>query len=287
MNRDPVLIVGSDGMIGGALAASDWADRVVLETTHLPDTLSNRRIYLDMTQDILDWRPPESVSAAVLCAAISSLEQCRSNPEQTARFNVYNTIAVAKRFIDNNAFVVFISSSQVYDGSVPFQKAESKVSPQTEYGRQKAEAERQLFALGDSISVVRFTKVFGPNNPLLTGWLRALQNGETIHPFSDMTMSPIPLSFAVDVLQRVVEERVLGIIQVSATEDVTYAQVAQYIARRIGATPNLVQPIHSSNSNIVLETVPTHTTLDISRLQSTLGLEPPDVWTTINTIFGL
>lgn len=287
MNRDAILVVGSDGMIGGALAANPWGDRVVLETTHLPETLSNHRIYLDMTQDILDWHPPESVSAAVLCAAISSLEQCRSNPEQTARFNIYNTVAVAKSLIENGAFVVFISSSQVFDGSVPFQKADSKVSPQTEYGRQKAEVERQLSALSDSTAVVRFTKVLGPDNPLLAGWLRALQNNKTIRPFLDMTMSPIPLYFAVDVLQRVVEDRVPGIVQVSATEDVTYAQVAQYIAQRVGANPRLVQPIHSSNSNIVLEAVPTHTTLDITGLQSTLGLEPPDVWTTIDTVLGL
>jgi dTDP-4-dehydrorhamnose reductase len=284
--RSVLLVVGADGLIGRALT-DNWAGKVVFETTHLPDTLSDHRIFLDMEQDVSGWHPPESVFVAIICAAISSLERCRTQPEQSAWFNVHNTVAVAKKLLTKGAFVIFISSNLVYDGSIPFRRAEDLVCPQTEYGRQKAETERQLLVLGDSVSVVRFTKVLSPDMPLLRRWLLALQNGETIHPFSDMVMSPVSLSFVVDVLRRVAELHLPGIVQVSAKEDLTYAQVAQYIARRIGANLDLVQPIRSTQSGLQIEAVPAHTTLDTTRLRREFGIEPPDVWSTIDLVFGL
>ena len=286
--NDTFLVVGADGMIGRALADHlVRAGETVLETTHLLDTLSDHRVFLDMTQDISEWRPPEPVSVAVICAAATSLERCRTQPEQSALFNVHNTVAVAKKLVANDAFVVFPSTNLVFDGSVPFREAEDVVCPQTEYGWQKAETERQLLASGDSTSVVRFTKVLGPNMPLLKGWIEALQNNEVIHPFSDMVMAPVPLSFAVHVLHRITELRRPGIVQVSGKEDVTYAQVARHIAQRIGASPDLVQPMKSTEAGLQLEAVPSYTTLDTTRLRMELGMEPPDVWSAINSVFGL
>lgn len=170
---------------------------------------------------------------------------------------------------------------------MPFRKANERVCPQTAYGRQKTEAERQLLALGDLIAVVRFSKVIGPNMPLLKGWMQAFRNNEVIHPFSDMVMAPVPLPFAVDVLCRIAEIRLPGIVQVSSEKDVTYEQVARHIVQRINANPVLVQPIRSRASSLQLEATPSHTTLDTARLRVDLGMEPPDVWSAIDLVLGL
>lgn len=281
------LVIGADGLIGRALVERlARAGNSVLETTRRRNTLSERRVFLDLAEDILGWSLPCPVPVAYLCAAVTSLDWCRRNPTQSAAVNVHHTVALAKTLVANGTFVVFPSTNLVYDGSVPFCRADEQVCPQTEYGRQKAEAERQLLAMGDLISVVRFTKVIGSNRPL-KGWMQALQNNEVIHLFSDMVMAPVPYSFAVGVLCRIAEMRLPGIVQVSGPKDVTYEQVARHIAQRINADPELVQPIRSRASGLQLEATPSHTTLDTTRLRTDLGMEPPDVWSAVDSVLGL
>ena len=285
---DVSLVIGADGLMGRALVNYlTHIGKTVLETTRRLDTISERRVFLDLTKDVSDWHPPCQVSVAYLCAAVTLLERCRKEPAQSAMVNVHNTIALAKTLVASGTFVVFPSTNLVYDGSIPFRKADDPVCPLTEYGWQKSEAEKLLLALGDLISVVRFTKVIGPNMPLFKGWIQTLRNNEVIHPFSDMVMAPVPLPFAVDVFRRVAEARLPGIVQVSGERDVTYKQVAYHIAPCISARLDLVQPLRSEEAGLQFEAIPTYTTLDMTRLHTEFGIEPPDVWLAIDSVSGL
>lgn len=287
-SKDRRLVIGPDGLIGKAL--SDYlktAGKPVLGTTRLRDAISEERLFLDLAGDISDWQPPEHISVAYFCAAATSLLDCRKNPSQTKKINVTNTVALARKLVEQGAFVVFPSTNLVFDGLVPFQKADYPACPNTEYGRQKAEAERQLLNLGESVAIVRFTKILGLDTPLFKGWIEALRNNEIIHPFSDMVMSPVPLSFAVEVLYRIAEKRLSGIVQISGKEDVSYERAANFIARGIGARKELVQPVKSTESGIDMEAAPLNTTLDTSCMESALGMMPPDIWKTIYNSIGI
>lgn len=272
-------------MIGRALATYlAEAGECVLSTTRRRETVSEQRVFLDLAEDLSTWRPPAGIRVAYLCAAVTSLAQCRDEPTQSAQANVRGTVAVAEALLDSGAFVVFLSSNLVYDGSVPLRKAEDPLCPQTEYGRQKAETERQLLARGEAVAVVRLTKILSAGTPLLAGWIRALQEGEPIHPFSDRVLAPVPLSFAVQVLCRVGESRLPGVLQMSAEQDITYEQLGQHLSQRMGASPDLVQPVRSADSGLVREESPRHTSLDTSRLRGELGLDPPLVWDTVDSV---
>ena len=279
MNDDnAILVVGADGMIGRALANRLAGEgRTVLRTTLLPEPGAE---VLDLTRPTVSWSPPRRVATAFLCAAVTSLDFCRRQPAESRAINVLCTVALAKMLADQDTQIVFLSSNLVFDGSVPHQRAEAAVCPQTEYGRQKAEAERELLGL-PGVCVVRFTKVLGPATPLLTRWADALRTGQAVRPFSDMVMAPVPLEFAVEVLAAVAERRTTGIIQVSAAEEVSYAAAAQHVARCLRAPPELVQPISAAESGVEIEHLPANTTLDTTRLRTELGLVPPDVWTAI------
>ena len=280
--KEKWLVIGADGLIGRAL--SDYLKIVgkpVLETTKRPDTISEKRLLLDLAEDISDWQLPEHISVAYICAAVTSLSDCRKDPSQTKKINVTNTVVLARKLVEQGVFVVFPSTNLVYDGLVPSLEPDAPVCPKTEYGRQKAEAEKQLMSLEEMVAIVRFTKILGTETPLFKEWIKALKNNKVIHPFSDMVISPVPLSFAVEVLYRVAEKRLPGIVQVSGRQDVTYEQVALYIAKRIGAGQEQIQPIKAKESGLNIETLCSNTTLDISRLKNELKVMPPDVWKTI------
>jgi dTDP-4-dehydrorhamnose reductase len=190
-----------------------------------------------------------------------------------------------KNLVAGGAFVIYLSTNQVFDGSVPHRLPDDPLSPVTEYGRQKAEAERQIRQHGDSVAVVRFTKILEPSPLLFSAWVESLKNGESIQPFSDMVLSPIPLSCAVSVLRLVADQRLPGILQVSGESDVSYAEAARLAVKLVKADPSLVKPIKASESARFIEPLPKHTTLNTDRLKSTLGIIPPGVRWTIERAF--
>jgi dTDP-4-dehydrorhamnose reductase len=272
------LVIGADGQIGRAILAALAAHGETALGTVLQGPAAAGHCVLDLASDPQDWPLPRRVSTAYLCAAVTSLDACRRDPEGTALVNVQRTVAMARRLVERGAFVVFLSSNQVYDGAVPFRRQSDPPCPRTEYGRQKAEAERQLLALGSSAAVVRLTKVLTPAAPLLAAWRRALRAGEIIHPFSDMVMAPLSLPFTVAALEKVAAARKPGIYQLSADRDVSYAEAARRLAAGLPAAAALVEPIESRQAGVPAEAVSPHTTLDMTRAQSELGLPPPSVW---------
>ena len=286
--RGVSLVIGADGLVGRALTDSLLrAGKSVLGTTRRSNTISKRRVFLDLRGDVSAWRLPCQTSVAYFCAAVSSLECCRREPAESYLVNVCNTVTLAKMLAESGALVIFLSTNLVHDGSKPFRKADDPVCPRTEYGRQKSRVERELSALGDLISIVRFTKVLGANALPFKGWIQALGRGEVIRPFWDTVLSPVPLPFAIRVLHRIAELRLSGIVQVSGERDVTYEQVARDIAKRIRADADLVQPIRSREADVQLEAIPPYTTLDTTRLRMELGMDVPDVWSTIDSVLNL
>lgn len=277
-----ILVVGGDGLIGSTLVDIFEASRaLVWKTTRRINNKTDRHVYLDLSLEPTEWSLPQvSFSSAIICAAVTSIDRCSMEPKISEKINVAGTLDLANYLIQKNTFVVFVSSNQVFDGNLPFSKSTDPASPITEYGRQKLQAEKVLLRSGNKVAVVRFAKIIGPDMPLIKGWIRDLRSGIVIHPFSDMMMSPIPLWFAARVLQFAAEKQITGITQVSAIQDVSYEDVARYLARKLGVDGNLIEPISCKETNHAF--APIHTTLDISKLQGEFGMTPPDVWETID-----
>ncbi len=280
-----LLVIGADGLIGRALVRSLSENHgEVMGTTRRSDQVSPASVLLDLTTDVTAWEPPPNCSAAFLCAAITSQEKCRADPAATARVNVIQTAELAKSLVAAGVFVVFLSSNLVFDGLVPTPKPDRAPLPRTEYGRQKADAEQRLLALGEGVAVVRLSKVFHPAMPLLQKWAEALRNGETIFPLADLVCSPIPLDFTLRALEKTGRERKPGIWQISGERDVSYAEIASLLAQRLNVDPSLVHPQSSIEQGLQLEHLPMHTTMDVSRVVDELDLTPPSVRATIDSV---
>ena len=282
------LVVGADGLIGQALVAHlDQLGEDVLETTRRSDTPTKRRLFLDLERDIANWLPPLGVTHAYLCAAVTSTEECRRKPSETMRVNVEATETIARKLVASGAFVVLLSSNQVFDGSRPFCKADEPLCPVTEYGRQKAEIEQRLANCGNSLAIVRMTKVIPPEFKLFQTWLKALDAGDSVTPYLDKFFAQLPLSFTVETLAEIARRRLPGVIQISGNRDITYEQAARHIVRQLGRRQFLVKPIAEPRSGERVAETPSYTTLDTTRLREELQRLPPDVWSTINTAVGL
>lgn len=269
------LVVGSNGLIGAALLAKLSASGFAATGTTRRVPAASGTIYIDLNAAPASWTIPAGVSIAYLCAGVTKLDDCRKDPSSSARVNVDALGNLAEKLAAQGAFVIFLSTSQVFSGTESFPSAETPLTPATEYGRQKAAAEARILRLGARAAVVRITKITETLASLFSRWEEALRRGEEIHPFSDMSAAPAPLSLVVDALVRVGEGRLSGVMQVSADRDLSYAEMAGLVAQRVKAGTALVRPVRARDSGLDLESIPAHTALDTSRLRS-LGLQVPD-----------
>ena len=278
------LIVGSDGQIGSSLCKHFQARGLpTIRTTRREVPADSSIIRLDLAAPTASWPEFYEVRSAVLCGAVTNGEQCRLNPSATRHVNVYQTVRLAKRLVEQGVFVVFLSSNAVFDGTKPLRSPNEATCPMTEYGRQKAEAEVELKSLRDRCAVVRLTKVFHGGLALLQSWLGDLRKQKAIEPYADYVCAPISLEAVVRAIGMVAENELAGVWQLSARTDVAYEQIARMLARLNKLDEGLIRPIFIREA-ANLEHVPQHTTMNASQSETALSFRIPDPLEVINTL---
>ena len=194
------------------------------------------------------------------------------------------TIALAARLTCKGTYVLFVSSNQVFDGSVPQIDRESPYCPVSAYGRQKAAAEAAILALGSNAAIVRVSKVLAPTQPMLLDWLANLLAGATIRPYFDFTLAPISVGYVTSLIQALAEHKQPGIFQISGAHDVSYVELATIIAERAGVGRNLVRPRPAVAAISGFDSMPRYSSMDMARERSLLGFAAPHSWVVIDDV---
>lgn len=277
------LIVGADSLIGGALLNYlELTGERVIGSSRRKEPGAKDNIYLDLACP--DTGSIPKVRSAVMLAGISKVDACASDPEGTARINVDGVTATLNKLIEAGAYVIYLSTSQVFDGSTDKPGENAPVAPVTEYGRQRAEVERRILGKR-GVAVLRITKVIESSYPLLGGWIEQLGKENEIHPFSDMMMAPVPLAGVVSVLRFLLDAKPEGVFHFSGGYDISYAAVANIGAESLGINPSLVKPVLSPPYPSTSGKPPGRTALGCDRVRMEMGMEPLDVNTLVANSF--
>ena len=235
-----VLIVGGDSTIGVALS-NYWTDNHIPfhASTRNLDFVSDRKPFIDLS-DPHTFRQITGYESAVLCASVTDMATCENTPKETRVVNVSGTIELIKKLNYSKTHILFLSTNQVFDGEKPHQKPDAPQKPINEYGRQKAEVEVFIKkVLG--VCILRLTKVVHPGLTLLRKWKLSLSHGESIFPFSDMTLSPVDIDDVVNKIDILVSQKASGIFQLSGNRDISYLEFARRFARENGYSSDLVK----------------------------------------------
>jgi dTDP-4-dehydrorhamnose reductase len=282
------LLVGGDSEIGAATYLHlKAAGRIAAATTRRRQIAGPDRPLLDLAADLSSWAPAPDTSAACIFAATARLADCAADPAGSSHINVLQTLTLAERLTARNIYVLFLSSNQVFDGSVPHVRADTPTCPLSEYGRQKARAEavlRERMLRGAPIGILRLAKVVSANMPLLHGWVRALSAGEPIRAFHDMPMAPAPAALVGAAIAALLESRAPGVFQLTGPQDVSYADVAHRLARQLGADPALVGVAGAIEAGMPAGSAPRHTTLDSSAMRDRFGIVAPGPWCVLDAV---
>ncbi len=258
-----LLVVGGDSLIGRSLSdACAKLNRACFVSTRHQST-GPHSVTLDLAGDPESWQLPSSTRIAVICAASTALAECEADSERTHRINVQAPTRLAEMIQDKGGAVVFLSTSLVFGGHRDNAVWDAPLSPETVYGRQKAEAEVLVSKTGSRVAILRLTKVVHRDLSIFQEWTRRLKTPAEIRPFSDMYFSPVSLAFVTDVLLHMTKEGVFepGVFQASGNRDISYADAAYLLASKIDAPSQFIKPCSWKSSGISIPFVPLHTTL--------------------------
>jgi dTDP-4-dehydrorhamnose reductase len=274
------LVIGVDSEIGGATYRAMKAQKMsVVATTRRLKSAGPDRLFLDLAKPLDSWEPPDGTHAACVCAAVARLQDCAANPEEASHINVAQTLTLIDKLLAYGCSVVFLSTNQVFDGLTPRVAIEARHSPVSEYGSQKARSEKALQALiarGAPLAILRLGRVISADTLVIKSWIADLSVGKTINAFGDMRLAPIPIDLVCSAITCLLKDKASGIFQLTGPRDVSYVEVARYLAEYFGADPALVQETSAIAAGLPEGATPLNTTLDSSLMRLRYGLQVPD-----------
>jgi len=244
--RPTLLLTGASGLLGAALARHAFERfRVVAAVrSGAPPWLErgDRKVACDLEEAGAAARLVAACEPQLVvhAAALSALAACQSDPARARRINVDATRELARAAARCGAWLLFVSSDQVFDGA-PAGGArygeDDAPRPVNVYGRTKLEAEEAVRAAGGEALVVRTALVLGRAPDRRSGAvdsLLAAPAGATVRLFHDEWRTPVSAPDLARVIGAAASRRSVGLVHVAGPDRVDRLTLGRRIAAAFG-----------------------------------------------------
>lgn len=269
------LIVGGDSLLGKALLSYVDDPQDLLITSRRIGV--ENRVYLNLDDPNFELDLSIAPKVAYFFAGCTNIEFCEEEFDKSRNINCCQTLKFISELVSRGAFVVWVSSSAVFSGDVPWPNEDSKPSPTTSYGKQKQETELSILnspILSKNVAIVRLTKVISAKSGIVFKFISELKAGNKLSAFGDLKFTPISLVFVCRSLISIASKRSPGIFHLSGEKEFTYAEFATAINCIINESEDMVVPTSTSDVGIKVNYKPKHSGLGMSKTNLILGLEP-------------
>ena len=261
-----VTIFGASGLLGKALMR-EWSEDAL---TGLGSQDADIRDANAVRQRMQQACP----ECAVLAAAYTDVDGCETNPGLAFSVNRDGAVNVAAAANEVGARLLFLSSDYVFDGkkTTPYETGDAR-TPQSVYGRTKAEAEAKLLELMPACCIVRTSWLFGTGGKCFPDTILKLAASRAeLDVVNDQRGCP---TYAVDLARAIIQlcrKNASGIVHVTNAGDCTWFEFAREIVRSAGVATT-VRPV-SSREMARPAPRPGYSVLSPASLHA-LGLEMP------------
>ncbi|XP_073913817.1 methionine adenosyltransferase 2 subunit beta isoform X2 [Castor canadensis] len=275
-----VLVTGATGLLGRAVykefQQNNWhavgcgfrRARPKFEQVNLLDSEAVHHI-------IHDFQP----HVVVHCAAERRPDVVESQPDAASQLNVAASGNLAKEAAAIGAFLIYISSDYVFDGTNPPYTEEDIPNPLNMYGKTKLEGEKAVLENNTGAAVLRI--------PVLYGEVEKLEESAVTVMFDKVQFSnksanmdhwqqrfPTHVKDVASVCRQLAEKRMLdpsikGTFHWSGNEQMTKYEMACAIADAFNLPSSHLRPI--TDSPVIGAQRPRNAQLDCSKLE-TLGI---------------
>ena len=247
-----LLLIGINGTLGSALAKEASNRRIAWEGTSRRE---NSRWRVDLAEPEETWNLPPKSKVAIICSAITNIDECENNPVQSRKINVDSTIRLIDRLASLGTNIVFLSSTRVFPPTFEHPSEFSTPAPATEYGRHKFDVEQYIIRNHPDAKIIRPAKIIYSHLPLILAWKQTLSSNCQVKPYHNLHLSPSDLSHVVDAVLQISFGRHSGIFHLAASDAISYVDLAFFLVKQFGYNTRLIQPIPAPYPNTMASTI--------------------------------
>jgi dTDP-4-dehydrorhamnose reductase len=290
-----ILLTGASGLLGSAFAKA--ARRRKHDIIGITGSFEGNVEGLSK-QERVDLRDAAAVERVILeqfpdtivnCAAISSVGDCETNPQESHRLNVELPEQLATLCQHLFASLIHISSEQVFDGANPPFCPSSPTSPLNLYGKQKEESEKRVLETASEFATVLRLPLLNGNS--LTGQ-RSLHEQlmwawfENRPPrlFVDEIRQPCLADNAAAVMTELCERNdTKGLFHWSGATTLSRFAIGEKILSHLGLPPDWIEPATQNNNPKFAGRAP-DLSLDLQPLEAKLKTRPQSFETQLQSL---
>lgn len=283
-----ILVTGSNGLLGQKLIQK-LASRSGLEIlaagrgeNQNPEREGYEYIDLDLThatrvEAVFRQHKPDVV---IHSAAMTHVDQCEQNQDECRKANVESTATLSRLCKETKAFLIFVSTDFIFDGTAGPYREEDKPNPLSFYGQSKLDAE-EIVKSGEGIhpwAIVRTVLLYGfvpgMKRTNIVLWVKkSLEEGQKIKVVNDQQRTPTLAEDLADGIISVVMREKQGIFHISGSEQMRIIDIARKVAEYWNLDQSLIE---ESTSDIIAQPAkrPPVTGFIILRAQTELGYKP-------------
>jgi dTDP-4-dehydrorhamnose reductase len=251
-----VIVTGASGLLGRAIMKAFAQEDVLgLALSRTGESLSR----LDLTDRVAinDCVGEFSPDVVIHSAAIRKPDICENDPDLTHRLNVDSTRWIAEAAKECGAWVLYISTDYVFDGTAPPYSIDARPNPLNIYGQSKLDGEKALLEVSPDNGVLRVPILYGPveymDESAITVIARQVSSGNQSQIDHWATRYPTHVddvaSACLGLTQAWIEEneqvRRGGIFHFSGDEPMTKADMAAVIGEVLGLDTSHLEPSSS------------------------------------------
>ena len=250
-----ILITGASGLLGRAVYQACQQVSAWQVSGIAFNRAQNGLDRLDLcdartVSDYLDARQPRII---LHCAAERRPDQSEKDPDATLKLNVEATTRLSKWAAANNAWLVYISTDYVFDGTTPPYATNAPTNPLNFYGRSKRDGELAVWAETSDACVLRVPILYGEVETLgesaVTDLARQIleANGKPLTLEDWATRYPTSVADLGVVLRQMTEHRLShpdfrGTFHWSGNEPFTKFGMGRIMAKILNADPERLIP---------------------------------------------
>ena len=163
MKNRKILVTGASGLLGRPIYTTLKTERTwkVTGTAFSRESDDLKKVNLsdiDKISSFLDSLKPDII---IHSAAERRPDISMKDPEGTQRLNVDATAAIAEWATTNKAYLIYISTDYVFDGTRPPYKEDSLPNPINDYGRSKRAGELAVLSTCSNSAILRIPILYG------------------------------------------------------------------------------------------------------------------------------
>ncbi len=278
MKNKKVLITGASGLLGRSIYAALKAEKAwkVMGTALSRDSGDLTKVDLSDIDNITSFLDSMKPDIIIHSAAERRPDVSMRDPESARRLNVDATAAIAEWATTNEAYLLYISTDYVFDGTQPPYKEDSLPNPLNDYGISKRAGEVAVLSTCSNSAILRIPILYGDVEYLeesaviiLTRELLDAADEESVKMENWATRHPTLTDDVADVIRQMLvyagDNPVLkGIFHWSADEAMTKYDMACVIADVIDFSRERIIPDNNPPSGAPR---PKDCTLDTSLLR--------------------